>query len=160
MCGPACLKIVCQYYGTTVTVRRLARLCRTSPVSGTTGRNLLRAAVSLGFQGRIVDRATLRTLARWLRRRVPVIVDWMSPGDARGRPPRMAVGHYSVACGLTSTALVLEDPAIGGRRRIAPKEFVKVWFDFVHASPRKSDDLVIRRMIVVVPGWPATAAAP
>ncbi len=154
LCGPACLKIVCLYYGRTVSLRRLARLCRTSLVSGTTGHNMVRAARSLGFHAAIMDYSTVSMLRRWLRRRVPVIVDWMSPGDANSRTRRMAVGHYSVACGMTRTALLLEDPAVGQRRRVAPKEFLKVWFDFVHAYPRTSQDLVIRRMIVVLPRVP------
>ena len=53
-----------------------------------------------GFDSELVDRSDFRTLAKWLRMGVPVIVDWMSTiSSGRGRAA-MACGHYSVVCGL------------------------------------------------------------
>jgi predicted double-glycine peptidase len=63
----------------------------------------------------------------------------------------MAVGHYSVVSGLTSAAIVLQDPALGKRRIIPRPAFYRVWFDFTYVYPRTKDDLIIRRMIVVAP---------
>jgi ABC-type bacteriocin/lantibiotic exporter with double-glycine peptidase domain len=151
MCGPACLKVIATYFGKSTSTRRIARACRTSRVSGTTGPNLVRGAQALGLAGRIVDGAGFRTIAGWLKRGVPVVVDWMSPGDAENGQSAMAIGHYSVVCGLTRHHIILEDPALGRRRRVARKAFFKVWFDFLYAYPRSKNDLIIRRAIAIAP---------
>jgi ABC-type bacteriocin/lantibiotic exporter with double-glycine peptidase domain len=150
-CGPAALKIVAQYFGMELPEAELARICRTSSVSGTTGINLVTAARKLGFAARIVDGASFKTIAAWLCRGVPVIVDWMSTGHSEAGASRVARGHYSVVCGLTSKEIILEDPAIGRKRRLPRNAFMSVWYDFKHLFPKKNDDLVIRRMVVVAP---------
>ena len=148
-CGPASLKIVAGYFQINVSEERAAAMCRTSRVSGTTGRNLASAARKLGLAARIVDGANLRMVAAWLRKGVPVIVDWMSVGH-RGAV-RAATGHYSVVSGLTATDIILDDPAIGRKRRLPRKVFTTLWYDFKYLSPRKPEDLIIRRMIVIAP---------
>jgi hypothetical protein len=87
----------------------------------------------------------------WLRRGVPVIVDWMSTARPVAKGTPMACGHYSVVCGLDREHVVLLDPAVGSRRRISRRAFLKVWFDLRRVLPRDKDDLIIRRMIVVAP---------
>jgi ABC-type bacteriocin/lantibiotic exporter with double-glycine peptidase domain len=150
MCGPACLRIVCAYFGLNISESKAARLCRTSLATGTTGRNLVRAARELGFGAKIVDQARFAEIERWLRRGVPAIVDWMSTVNTEPRQSAMACGHYSVVCGLDREYILLQDPAVG-RRRIARRKFLKVWFDFQSDYPREQRDLLIRRMIVVAP---------
>ena len=119
MCGPACLKIVFAYFGRHLSEQKIAKACRSSVRSGTTGPNMVRGAKQFGFDAKVFDRSNFRTIAKWLRRGVPFIVDWMStvrnPGD--GQP--MACGHYSVVCGLEENHIVLQDPGMGGRRRIS-----------------------------------------
>lgn len=87
---------------------------------------------------------------RWLRQDVPVIVDWMSvSGDAAmSSIPR---GHYSVVCGLAKEHIILEDPSIGRRRILSRRTFTSLWYDFKYLFPRRGDDLIVRRMIVVAP---------
>lgn len=63
----------------------------------------------------------------------------------------MACGHYSVVYGIDQNRITLADPAFGCKRRLACQAFVNVWLDFKQIVPRGNDDLVIRRMIVVVP---------
>lgn len=148
-CGPAALKIVAGYFGVPVSEASVAALCRVSNISGTTGDNLVATARKLGFASRIVDSANFRMIARWLRKGVPVIVDWMSIG-LRGTA-RVATGHYSVVSGLTPDEIILEDPAIGRKRRLPRRLFMSLWYDFKYLMPRKSDDLVMRRMVIVAP---------
>jgi ABC-type bacteriocin/lantibiotic exporter with double-glycine peptidase domain len=151
MCGPACLKIVFRFFGNDVSERQIAKACRTSSNTGTTGSNLVKAAQRFGFDAELVDRSDFRTMAKWLRMGVPVIVDWMSTiTSGRGRAP-MACGHYSVVCGLDSEYIVLQDPAIGRRRRVSRSSFLSVWYDFKLLFPKTADDLIIRRAIIVVP---------
>ena len=151
MCGPACLKIVFRFFGRQVSGRQIAKACRTSSNTGTTGSNLVKAAQRFGFDAELVDHSDFRTIAKWLRMGVPVIVDWMSTiSSGRGCAP-MACGHYSVVCGLDSEYIVLQDPAIGRRRRVSRSSFLRVWYDFKLLFPKTADDLIIRRAIVVVP---------
>jgi ATP-binding cassette subfamily B protein len=154
MCGPACLKIVLAYFGKRIPERAIANACRSSPLSGTTGTNLVEGAGRFGFRAEVVDHSNFRTIEKWLRRGVPVIVDWMSV--SRSRHTARACGHYSVVCGLDQRHIVLQDPSVGRRRRLAREHFRDVWFDFRRVFPRAQDDLIIRRLIIVVPReWPA-----
>src|SRR3954454_11474799 len=66
----------------------------------------------------------------------------------RGRAP-MACGHYSVVCGLDSEYIVLQDPAIGRRRRVSRSSFLSIWYGFKLLFPKTADDLIIRRAIIV-----------
>jgi ABC-type bacteriocin/lantibiotic exporter with double-glycine peptidase domain len=150
MCGPACLKVVFAYFGSRISERRISKASSASRASGTTGANLARGANRFGFDATIIDGASLRLIQSWLRKHVPVIVDWTS--TVRGHPTRtsMAVGHYSVVRGLDRTHIFLHDPAVG-RRRIPRKEFLRVWFDFRRPFPQGAHDLIVRRLIVVAP---------
>jgi predicted double-glycine peptidase len=151
MCGPACLKIVFAYFGKRVSEKQIAKACRSTLASGTTGAHLVRGAKKFGFTGQVFDHSNFKGIAKWLRGGVPVIVDWMSTVPIRASRHAMACGHYSVVCGLEKDHIVLQDPAIGGRRRVRRKAFLNVWFDFKHVFPKQADDLVIRRMIIVGP---------
>jgi ABC-type bacteriocin/lantibiotic exporter with double-glycine peptidase domain len=148
-CGPAALKIVVGYFGESISEARVAAACRGSRISGTSGENLVAAARKLGFAAKIVDEANFRVIATWLRKGVPVIVDWMS--ICYRESARVATGHYSVVSGLTQHEIILEDPAIGRKRRLARPVFMSLWYDFKYLSPRKNDDLILRRMVVVAP---------
>jgi ABC-type bacteriocin/lantibiotic exporter with double-glycine peptidase domain len=155
MCGPACLQIVLAYLGRRASARTIAKACRSSLVSGTTGPNLARGARRLGCAARIFDRSSFPGIEKWLRRRVPVIVDWMSTARSSSRSQPLACGHYSVVYGIDKNHITLADPALGGRRRMSRNVFRNVWFDFKNVFPQRNDDLILRRMIVVVPdeGW-------
>ncbi len=141
MCGPASLKIVAQYFGIHKNEREFTRLCKANRIIGTSGKNLVRAAKVLGFTTRVFDDADFGTIERWIRKGVPVIVNWMSPGQSRPPKVRMAGGHYSVVCGLNRTHIVLEDPGLGYRRTISRKDFMTVWFDFddIYLKKRRSN---------------------
>jgi ABC-type bacteriocin/lantibiotic exporter with double-glycine peptidase domain len=93
--------------------------CRSSPHSGTTGTNLMKGAKRFGFNAEVIDDSNFRTIAKWLRRGVPVIVDWMSTASSGRGHAAMARRHYSVICGLGNEHIVLQDPAVGGRRRLS-----------------------------------------
>lgn len=149
MCGPACLKIVLAYFGRRASEKLIAKACRASRLSGTSGANLVTGAKRFGFRAEVMDHSDLRTIEKCLRRGVPVIVDWMSTVAARGTST--ACGHYSVVCGLDKRHILLEDPGIGRRRRLSRRNFLNVWFDFKRVFPKAQDDLIIRRLIVVAP---------
>jgi ABC-type bacteriocin/lantibiotic exporter with double-glycine peptidase domain len=151
MCGPACLKIEFAHFGRRVSEKEIGKACRSSPQSGTTGTNLVKGAKQFGFSAKIFDRSNFRTIAKWLRRGVPVIVDWMSTVPTVGARQSMACGHYSVVSGLDKDHIVIQDPAVGARRRLSRRAFQSVWFDFRFVYPKSADDLIIRRLILVTP---------
>ncbi len=145
MCGPAALKIVCDYFDVPMTEKELAKLCGTTKDNGTTGKQLVVAAKKLGFKAAIRDYSTYKDIERLLKAGVPPIVDWFS---AEGT---VADGHFSVVCGLTTTHIILEDPEIGRRRKITRDDFMRVWFDFDVDTLRRPSDILIRRLIVIRP---------
>jgi len=150
MCGPACLKIVLAFFGVRKSERVIATACNATPASGTTGRNLAIGAERLGLRARIIDRASFPLIGKWLRRGVPVIVDWMSTVTSDPTRESMACGHYSVVYGLNRRDIFLQDPAVG-QRRISRDRFLAVWFDFEDVFPQHTRDLLIRRLIVAAP---------
>jgi ABC-type bacteriocin/lantibiotic exporter with double-glycine peptidase domain len=151
MCGPASLKIVANYFGIPATEQKLARACGSNKTIGTTGEGMLRGAEFLGLKAQIIDEASFSIIGKWMRRGALVVVDWMSPGQSTPPRVRMAGGHYSVVAGLTFTHIILEDPGLGGRRRIKQAEFMAIWFDFDDLYLAKKSDLILRRIIVIHP---------
>jgi ABC-type bacteriocin/lantibiotic exporter with double-glycine peptidase domain len=148
MCGPTSLRIVLAYFGRTVPEKAIARACRSSDRTGTTGQKMIRGAQRLGFPARIIDGANLQIIQRLLAKNTPVIVDWMSAIARRPAGNVLPCGHYSVVCGLDRRHIVLQDPAVGRRRHIVRQDFLNLWFDFVGVRPSRQD-LIIRRLIVV-----------
>lgn len=149
MCGPASLKIVADYFGIQASEKKLARLCKSNKIIGTTGENLLKGARTIGLHGRIINNSNFDTIQKWLKKGVPIVVDWMSPGQSRPPRSRMAGGHYSVVVGLTPTHIVLEDPGLGSRRRIKRTDFMSVWFDFDDLYPERKSDIILRQIIII-----------
>jgi ABC-type bacteriocin/lantibiotic exporter with double-glycine peptidase domain len=152
MCGPACLKIVADYYGIHKSERELSKLCKASKIDGTTGENMLKGARAVGLDGKIQDNANFELIAKWLRKGIPVIVDWFSPGQSRPvEKSRMADGHYSVVVGLTKTHILLEDPGLGQKRKVPRHEFMRVWFDFDTRYLARPAGIILRRIITIAP---------
>ena len=60
----------------------------------------------------------------------------------------MADGHYSVVIGLDDEYIYLQDPEIGGERKIKRENFMKVWFDFT-GYYLKPEELVLRQLIAI-----------
>ena len=150
-CGPASLKIVAKYYGIEKSESELADLCETDKLSGTTAAALCEGARELGFEAEVIDRASFKEIEVWLRRGVPVIVNWFSPGRPSRLNSSMPDGHYSVVSGLTPHSILLQDPEIGTQRRIKRSDFQRVWFDFRGETIDRPEDLLLRQMIVIRP---------
>ena len=151
LCGPSSLKIVLDYYGVRASLSGLAKLCATSPELGTDARGIKHAATILGFTATSKDRSSFRDVDRWLRKGVPVIVDWMTSGRPSASSQQLPDGHYSVVTGLTPREIILNDPEIGGFRRITRSDFERVWFDFRGSQISGCDDLILRQIIAITP---------
>lgn len=150
MCGPASLKIVLNYYGMEKSEVELAKLCGKTD-GGVDGKGITAAAESLGFKVYVKNESSYNDIEEWLRRGVPVIVDWFTRGRQDYSDSEVADGHYSVVAGLDEENIYLQDPEIGGERKIGREDFMKVWFDFLGEYITSWDDMIIRQLIAVYP---------
>lgn len=140
-CGPASLKIVLESYGVRVSQKRLTRLMGCEPSRGVGAEGMKQAAEALGFRCLVKDGADLGDIRRYLRRGVPVIVDWFA----------FFGGHYSVVFDMDRENVYMQDPGLGHVRALRIRDFKLLWFDFPLPFLRSGDDLILRRMIVVQP---------
>ncbi len=148
MCGPATLKIIFGFYGVNKTEQELARMTGVVKGIGINDKAIEKAAMSLGFKVKIKNEATYSDIEGWLKRGVPVIVDWFTRGRSDYDDAEMADGHYSAVIGLDEKFIYLQDPEIGGVRKIDRDDFMRVWFDF-EGKVLKLDELIIRQIIAI-----------
>lgn len=147
-CGPSALKIVLDYYGIEKSEKELAKLAGTNKNWGTSAKGLVMAAQRLGFKTIIKDNCNFKDIEKWLRKGIPLIVNWMTRGRMDYSDVNIPAGHYSAVCSLSNKYIYLQDPELGKIRRLARDDFWQVWFDFPGGAitPR---NVIIRRMIVV-----------
>lgn len=148
-CGPASLKILLSYYGVEKSEEELARLCNISKDLGTDDKSLKKAAESLGFKVEIKNNSDFDDIKEWLKKGVPVIVDWFTRGRSDYSDSEVADGHYSVVMGLDDQNIYLQDPEIGGMRTIDKDDFMRIWFDFTGDRIESWDEMVIRQLIAI-----------
>ena len=148
MCGPASLKIVMDYYGVDKSESELAKLCGTNDELGTDEKGLVKAAELFGFKTFVKNESDFNDVEQWLKKGVPVIVDWFTRGRKDYDDCEVSDGHYSVVIGLNDDYIYLQDPEIGGVRKIERDDFMKVWFDFT-GEYIKTDELIIRQLIAI-----------
>lgn len=148
MCGPASLKIVLDYYGVNKTEKELAELTGLVPRLGVDDESIAKAAKSLGFKVEIKDKSSFEDIENWLKKGVPVIVDWFTRGRQNYDDSKVADGHYSVVTGLDDEYIYLQDPETGGEKKIDREDFMKVWFDFT-GYYLKPEELIIRHLIAI-----------
>lgn len=148
MCGPASLKIVLDYYGVNKSEKELAELTDLVQGLGIDDESIAKAAKSLDFKVEIKNKSSFEDVEKWLKKDVPVIVDWFTRGRQDYDASQVADGHYSVAIGLDDQYIYLQDPEIGGERKIEREDFMKVWFDFT-GHYIKTEELIIRQLIAI-----------
>lgn len=140
-CGPASLKMVLDHYGLKVQERILGKIAGCSATHGTSAKRLLDAAREFGFHGIIKNSADLKDIRGYIKKGIPVIVQWFSVDE----------GHYSVAVDIDSENIYLQDPELGHMKSMRLETFKRVWFDFPNSYLRSENELVLRRMIVIFP---------
>lgn len=148
MCGPASLKILLSYYGVDKDEKELARLCGTKKDLGTDDQGIKKAAESLGFKVKIKNNSSFKDIEGWLKKDVPVIVDWFTRGRMDYTDTDVADGHYSVVYGIDDKNIYLQDPETGSMRKLDKEDFMTVWFDFT-GKYIKSNELIVRQIIAI-----------
>lgn len=91
-CGPASLKMVLDFYRIKKTEKELIKICGATPRYGMGANGFRRAAKKFSFKILIKDFADFSDIKFYLKKKIPVIVDWFSVDN----------GHYSVAVGIDS----------------------------------------------------------
>jgi ABC-type bacteriocin/lantibiotic exporter with double-glycine peptidase domain len=147
-CGPSSLKIVFDFYGLDVAEKRLAQLCETNREFGTNIKKMKKVSEDFGFKFKIQDNSSFSDIENWLKKGVPVIVDWFTRGRNDYSDSDVADGHYSVVVGLDDKYIYLNDPEIGRIRKIKRFDFMIVWFDFPGnvIIPSK---IILRRIVAI-----------
>ena len=148
MCGPASLKIVLNYYGIVKSEKELVKLCKTKKGLGWDDKDIKKVVEKLGFKVVIKNNSSFKDIEKWLKRGVPVIVDWFTRGRNDYPESETADGHYSVVCGLDDKFIYLQDPEIGKIRKIKRDDFMRVWFDF-SGKYIKAEELIVRQIIAI-----------
>jgi len=148
MCGPASLKIVLEYYRLNKSEDELAQLCKVKKGLGTDDKGIKTAAEKLGFKVKIKNNSNFKDIEKWLKKDVPVIVDWFTKGRVYCGDSSTPDGHYSVVMGLDDEFIYLQDPELGAMRKIKREDFMRVWFDF-KGEYLKPNELVIRQIIAI-----------
>ena len=153
-CAPANLKMLLTYWnlpGKEKTDLELGKMLGTDPELGTTNRAFLQALRKFGLAATAKECATYEDIELWLRKGVPVVLDWFTPGRRDYSEGEMPDGHYSIAVGLDEKNIYLQDPEVGKMRTISRKQFWRVWFDFEEDWITNKDDMVLRWMAAVYP---------
>lgn len=150
-CGPASLKMVLDYWNIEKSEEEIAMACHRDPELGTDDVSIKKAAESYGLRVEIENNASFDSIQHWLDRRVPVIVNWFTRGRADYGNEEVPDGHYSVAVGLDDTCIYLQDPEIGGLRKLERNDFMRVWFDFKPVYVKSWGDMIIRQLIAIHP---------
>jgi predicted double-glycine peptidase len=150
MCGPATLKILLRYYGINKSEKELARLSGTKADLGTDAKGFILAAKKLGLKSTVKNNCSFADIEKWLKKGIPPIANWFTKGRKDYSDSEIADGHYSVACGLDTKFIYLQDPEIGHIRKLARDDFKRVWFDF-SGMYIKPNQLIIRQIIAIYP---------
>ncbi len=149
MCGPACMKMILDYYGIEKQETEIAKLCGTEKFLGTNAETLICIAENFGLKTTLKNNSLFADIQGWLDQKVPVIVNWFSRGRSDYPDSAVADGHYSIAVGLDEKHIYLQDPEIGKLRTLLHDDFYKVWFDFKGEAINTWDDMIIRQIIAV-----------
>ena len=147
-CGPATLKILFGYYGINKSEKELSKISRWNKDLGINDKAIKKVAEQLGFKVKIKNNSTLKDIESWLKKGVPVIVDWFTRGRSDYPNSAIADGHYSVVAGLDDKFIYLQDPEIGKIRKLSKEDFLTVWFDFA-GKYIKPNELIIRQIIAI-----------
>lgn len=126
-CGPASLAMCFAHQGAYVPERTLIRAAATTAADGTSHRGMIAAARRAGFHCYVRVHACVRELAPLLRRRLPVIVNYIEPSEE--------TGHYAIVTGMSWRTVSLHDPWNGRDFRLPLRDFRRRWIDGEHRAP-------------------------
>lgn len=146
-CGPACVKMVMNYYGVLATEDEICNRVGHTYEKGCTNLGIKNGLESYGFSVTIKNKATLDDIRQCIAKKIPPLVDWFSGGidPSLSDVPN---GHSSVVVGIDDAKIYLLDPENGKIRDILHNDFMRVWYDWVGSPTITPDNLRIRQLII------------
>lgn len=138
-CGPACLKIVFDYYGIVKSQEEWAKLSGATHEEGVQNDGLFRAIKTVGFSYKVFKEASFDDIRELVKQNKTVIAIWWSGEE----------GHYSPIADISDKTITLADPTLGRFRRMGLKKFDHLWFDFAKDNYREARDLQLRNLIII-----------
>ncbi len=137
-CGPSSLKIVLEHFGVKITEKEIIKKVKARKF-GIEAEDLLAFAKKLGFKGFVQDFSNLKDLRKYIKKKIPVIVEWFEEDD----------GHFSIVTGIDQENVYLQDPDLGHMRAMSRRLFRRLWFSFPGDYIYHREDINLRRMLVI-----------
>jgi ABC-type bacteriocin/lantibiotic exporter with double-glycine peptidase domain len=127
-CGPACVKMVLNYYKIKYNYREILKGTKCTEDEGISGRTLAKFLRSKGIKSEYREYVTYDQVKEMVDNGHPVIVAWFSPTPGN---------HWSVMTYAGKNKITLQDPTTGKKRHMTVEEFDRVWFSVGIADTRE-----------------------
>jgi len=137
-CGPACIKMILDFYGSDKTEEEIAEICGANRERGVSLDGIVKGCNYFGLQTKVIDNAQFGNIREYVDKSIPVMVQWWSTDE----------GHWSIVGGIDDKNVYVQDPHYGTMRMFSQDWFYGVWFDF-HKGIMEKENLILRRMIAV-----------
>lgn len=128
-CGPAALAMMLAYWRKPASQQQLIRQVQTTEYSGTTRKNLIRAARAAGLYTHSHSNASYAELRSLVQQGIPVLVNY--------REPEENTGHYGVVVAATASHLLIHDPYHGPAFKMPTALFQRRWHGTHHSVNRR-----------------------
>jgi len=126
-CGPACFKMVMDYYGVERSEMYWGKLTAMKIRNGKIDRDagcsddkFIKAIRKIGFNGFCKDNSSIAEVKKFIAKGMPVIVNWFSPEQG---------AHFSIVVGFEKDKIILADLYLGKLRKLPLETFKDRWFD-------------------------------
>lgn len=137
-CGPACLRMVLEYHGKSLSEETIEKRCGADPANGTSPFKIARFLRRNRYSHKQQQRMTLSLLTAYLERGWPVIVAyqaWPHKPSQTDLGRSWDHGHYSVVVGIRDARVCLVDPSSRRPRRyLDADKFIASWRDIENSG--------------------------
>lgn len=129
-CGPACLRMVLDYYGQAVTEADISDAVGCNSEDGTPPPKMARYLRKRGFVARSRSGRNLADIKADIKRGLPVIIAYQAWAQGVDLANTLDHGHYSVIVGIGRDRVTLADPSAKTKRIHIPiQDFLARWHD-------------------------------
>ncbi|MDD4761408.1 MAG: cysteine peptidase family C39 domain-containing protein [Candidatus Pacebacteria bacterium] len=127
-CGPVALQMVFLFFGKMKSEKELIKKLKTRKDEGISHTKMKEGAKKFGFRVVIKEDATITMIKNFLKKKKPVIVNYIEPDYQEG--------HYAVVTGINRGVIIMNDPWHGKNFKMEKEEFVKRWRSEYEKSKR------------------------
>lgn len=122
-CGPASLQMVFSYFKEFRSQNALAKKVHATKENGTDHGHIIEAARKEKFYCYVNNNSTTNEIKHFIDLGLPVIVNYIEPAGNEG--------HYAIVSGYGRGKIIMNDPWNGKNFRLAEKEFLSRWYDYM-----------------------------